>query len=233
MRVLITGAAGAVGSTLVNGLKEKYQIRGFDRVPMPGLEDAVVGDVADFDAVLAATEGMDAVIHLAGHPTERPWPELLQSNYVGTYNTFEAARQNRVRRIAYASRAGLLSPYPKRVTRTVEMPPRPESLYSVSKVFGESLGYMYSARYGMEVVCVRIGNFKRERDLPEHPHHLSHGDCVRLFERAIVHPEVKFEVVFGVSGSNWPLYDLEHGRRAIGYYPQDWVEIPEEEWEKD
>ena len=82
----------------------------------------------------------------------------------------------------------------------------------------------------MEFVCVRIGNFNLERDQPEHPHHLSHGDCVRVFEQALIHPGVKFEIVFGVSGSNWPLYDVEHGKRAIGYEPQDYSEVPEEEW---
>ena len=64
MKVLITGAAGAVGSTLVKGMKDRHTIRGLDRLPMPDLEDAIEGDVADFDTMLKATEGMDAVIHL-------------------------------------------------------------------------------------------------------------------------------------------------------------------------
>jgi len=111
----------------------------------------------------------------------------------------------------------------------VDMLPRPESYYSVSKVFGESIGYMYAARHDMEVVSVRIGNFKTERPLPEHPHQLSHADAVRCFEAAITRPGVKFEVVFGVSDSDWPLYDLERGRLAIGYEPQDRSAVPEEE----
>ena len=69
MRVLITGAAGKIGSVLVKGLKDKYHLRGFDRVEIPDLEDGLVGDVADFDAVLNATEGMEAVIHLAAVPS--------------------------------------------------------------------------------------------------------------------------------------------------------------------
>ena len=63
------------------------------------------------------------------------------------------------------------------------------------------------------------------------PHHLSHGDCVRVFERAIIHPGVRYEVVFGVSDSNWPMYDLDHGRRVLGYEPQDRAEVPPEEWD--
>jgi hypothetical protein len=83
----------------------------------------------------------------------------------------------------------------------------------------------------MEVVAVRIGNFNLDRDQPTDPHHLSHGDCVRVFEQAIIHPGVTFEIVFGVSDSNWPLYDLDHGRRVIGYYPQDRSEVPEDKRE--
>jgi hypothetical protein len=69
----------------------------------------------------------------------------------------------------------------------------------------------------MEIVCVRIGNFNGTRTTVDHPHQLSNADCVNVFERSIVHPGVKFEIVFGVSDSTWPLYDLDHGRRVIGY----------------
>ncbi len=228
MRVLITGAAGAIGANLTKGLRERHQLRGLDQVPMPLLEDTVVGDVADFATVLKAAEGMEAIIHLAN--VGPSWEEALQS-MVGTYNVLEAARQNGVRRIAYASRAGLLprTVYPRTIQRTMDMLPKPDSYYSVTKVFGENLGYMYSSRHGLEVVAVRIGNFNRDRDQPTDPHHLSHRDCVRLFEQAITHPGIKFEIVFGVSDSDWPLYDLEHGRRVIGYYPQDRSRVPEDQ----
>lgn len=230
MKILMTGAAGKVGTTLVNGLRDRHTIRGFDLRHTPELDDSIVGNVSDFDAVLAAMEGMDAVIHLGAIPGGAGlWEDILPGNFVGTYNIFEAARQCEVRRVAFASRAGLLGPYPREVQRTVEMLPRPTSYYSVSKAYGESLGYMYSERFEMEIVCVRIGNFNADRDQPEHPHHLSHGDAVRVFEQAVTHPGVRFEIVFGVSNSNWPLYDVDHGRNAIGYHPQDFSEVPENE----
>lgn len=232
MRVLVTGAAGSVGQCVVQGLQENHSVRGHDRVPTPHLDDHLISDLNDFTAVERAVEGMDAIVHLGGLPGGDDWDALLQSNFVGTYHVFEAARKHGVKRIAYASRAGVLGPYPKDQTRTTGMVPRPVGHYTVSKVFGESLAYSYAHQYDMEIVCVRIGNFKLERDLPEHPHHLSHGDCVRVFERAITHPDVQFEVVFGVSASNWPLYDLEHGKRAIGYEPQDVAIVPEGEWER-
>jgi len=232
MRILVTGAAGRVGRIVAAGLKERHQIRGFDREPMPDLTDTIIGNVSDLDALLLATKDMDAVIHLGSFGGEREWELMLETNYDGTFKVFEAARQNNVRRVAFASRAGLLSSYPKDLTRTMDLQPLPRSTYDISKVFGESMGYMFAHRYDMEVVCVRIGNFKLERDQPEHPHHLSHGDCVQVFEQAITHPGIKFEVVFGVSDSNWPLYDMEHGRQVIGYAPQDRAEVPEADWDK-
>ena len=43
---------------------------------------------------------------------------------------------------------------------------------------------------------------------------------------------LKFETVFGVSASNWPMYDLEHGKKKIGYIPQDASYVPEEQWQE-
>ena len=220
MKILITGAAGTVGSIVANGLRDRYTLRGFDRVPMPDLDDTIVAELTDFDALARAARNMDAVIHLAGNPSgAAPWEEILNSNIIGTYNLFEAARQNGVRRVAFASRAGLLAHYPEDITRTIDLPPRPESYYSISKVFGENLCYMYACKFGLECVSVRIGNVRADRPHAEHPHHLSHADLVRVFERAVIHPDVCYEVVFGVSAGDWPLYDLDHGRRAIGYKP--------------
>ena len=232
LRVLTTGAAGAVGSTLVEGLKQRFHLRGMDRVDVPALTDTVIGDIADLAVAMEATRDVDAVIHLAGNPSGgAEWEEILNNNIIGTYNLFEACRCNGVKRVVFASRAGLLGPYPKAIQRTVDLPPQPQSYYSISKVFGESIGYMYATRFGMEVVAVRIGNFQRERDLPTHPHELSHGDAVSLSERALVQPGIEFEIVFGVSDSNWPLYDLDHGRRVLGYEPQDRSEVPPEDWD--
>ena len=232
VRVLITGAAGSIGRIVARGLNKSHHIRGFDLAEMPEIKDNHIGDLTDYDAVYDAVVGTDAIVHLGGLPGGDDWNLLLKSNFIGTYNVFEAMRHAKVKRIAYASRAGIFSHYPKSLKRTAELIPRPVGHYTVSKVFGESLAYSYSHQHGLECVCIRIGNFKLERDLPEHPHHLSHGDCIRVFERAITQENLKFETVFGVSASNWPMYDLEHGKKKIGYIPQDASYIPEEHWEE-
>lgn len=235
MRVLVTGAKGRVGSTVAHGLIERgHTVRAHDIVACSDFVDKCVSDLTDFAAVLAATKGMDAIVHLGGDPgggastqiegSDGSWQSILNSNIIGSYNVFEAARQAGVRRIAYASRAGVLGDYPEddpKTFRTVTLPTTPKGDYTVSKVFGEALGYSYAHQHNMEVVCVRIGNFNGIRTTVDHPHQLSNADCINVFERAIVHPGVKYEIVFGVSDSTWPLYDLDHGRQAIGYYPQD------------
>ena len=168
MRILITGAAGQIGTNLTRGLKDRHQLRGLDLVPMSELEDTVVGNVADFDTVFEASKDMDAIIHLAN--VGPAWDQALQS-MVSTYNVLESAAQNGARRVAYASRAGVLpkSHYPRSIQRTMDMLPKPDSYYTVTKVFGENLGFMYSSRHDLEVVCVRIGNFNKDRDEPTHP----------------------------------------------------------------
>ena len=226
-RILVVGAAGTVGSSVVNGLKDRYEVRGLDIKQMPGIEDAIVGSVLDFDTCLKATEGMDAVIYLVNIGTKRDWWEDLHDNMMGTRNIFEAARQSGVLRVAYSSETGVMGPLPIEVQRTVGLHTRPAAGYPMSKVFGEKLGYLYSSKYNIGFVSVRIGRIDPNGEAgsgsvePLHPYDLSHADAVRVFERAVVHPGVKYEIVFGVSDSSWELLDLDHGRRVINYFPQD------------
>jgi len=228
MRVLVIGAAGKVGSTIAKYLGTKHELRGMDVVPMPMYKDSVIGGVADWDAVYNAMKGMDGVMHLAylGHD----WEPSLQS-MKGTYNVYESAAKLGVKHIAFASRGGVVpsSYYPQSMTRTAETLPRPESYYSITKVFGEAMGDMYSAKHGMSIVSVRIGNMDPTREKVTHPHMLSPRDCAAVFDAAIRYDGGKHVRVYGASDSNWPLYDLDHGRKTIGYYPQDKSIVPEDQ----
>ena len=228
MHVLITGSAGRLGRVLAAGLSARYRLRGYDLQPTPGVEDSVVGDLQDLERLSVAAEGVDGIVHLgAAVGGAHGWEAVLQANIVGMRNALEAARRAGVRRFVFASRAGLVERYPRTLTRTVDLPTRPRDDYSVSKAFGEQLGHRYHDEFGIEFVAVRIGNFSADRTGTRHPHELSHGDAVRVFEAALTHPGVGFEIVFGVSDAVWPLYDLDHGRRAIGYHPQDRCELTE------
>ena len=165
MRVLVTGAAGQVAQVFIRahsdladrppGTSESLTFRALDLVAtdIPGVDDCVVGDISDEATVVRAAEGCDAIVHLThGGGNGAPWEQALKVDYIGTYNVFEAAIRNKCRRVVYASRAGVMSgfsensPYAMDETRTVHMTPKPVGYYSVSKVFGESLGYMYATR---------------------------------------------------------------------------------------
>ena len=228
MHVLMTGSAGTLGRVLVAGLGERHRLRGYDLQPTAGVEDSVVGDLGDLEGLTRAAAGVDGIVHLgAVVGGAHGWEAVLQANIVGMRNALEAARRSGVRRFVFASRAGLVERYPRKLTRTVDLPTRPFDDYSVSKAFGEQLGHRYHDEFGLEFVAVRIGSFRADRTGTGHPHDLSHGDAVRVFEAALTHPGVGFEIVFGVSDAVWPLYDLDHGRRTIGYHPQDRCELTE------
>ena len=229
MHVLITGSAGTLGRVLIAGLGDRHRLRGYDLQPTPGVEESVAGDLQDLERLAAAAEGVDGIVHLgAVVGGAHGWEAVLQANIVGMRNALEAARRAGVRRFVFASRAGLVERYPRTLTRTVDLPTRPFDDYSVSKAFGEQLGHRYHDEFGIEFVAVRIGSFRADRADTRHPHDLSHGDAVRVFEAALTHPGVGFQIVFGVSDAVWPLYDLDHGRRAIGYHPQDRCQLTEQ-----
>ena len=229
MHVLITGSAGKLGQVLIAGMGERHRLRGYDLQQTPGIDDSVAGDLEDLERLTAAAAGVDGIVHLgAVVGGAHSWEDVLSANIVGMRNALEASRRASVRRFVFASRAGLVERYPRKLTRTVDLPTRPFDDYSVSKAFGEQLGYRYHDEFGIEFVAVRIGSFRAGQTDTRHPHDLSHGDAVRVFEAALTHPGVGFEIVFGVSDAVWPLYDLDHGRRAIGYHPQDRCELTEQ-----
>lgn len=102
--VLLTGAAGGLG-TLMRELLPRYgyELRLFDMRPAEGAPDAIVGDLGDRDAVREAVRGVDAVVHLAGISLEASFDKILKANIEGTYHLYEAAREEGVRRIVFAS----------------------------------------------------------------------------------------------------------------------------------
>src|SRR6516225_3861642 len=104
-KVLVTGSAGRIGQAVVTELQARgLPVRGFDRVPTPGLADAVVGDLSDATALRRAAEGVGALVHLAATPDDADFlTELLPNNIVGVYHVLEAARRAGVRRLVLAS----------------------------------------------------------------------------------------------------------------------------------
>ncbi|HTZ43250.1 MAG TPA: NAD(P)-dependent oxidoreductase [Jatrophihabitans sp.] len=223
MTVLLTGSQGLIGTALRERLPGLgWQLRTFDR--SPGAD--VVGELTDPATLDRALLGADAVVHLAGQPAEGPWPVVRDSNLEGCYQLFEAARRAGVRRVVFASSnhavgfteraAGELPP---------DVPPRPDTLYGVSKVFGEALARYYCDRYGFEVACLRIGTFaERPPDRRALGTWLSPADCAHLVDRCLRSPELGYALIWGVSANRDRWWSLAN---PVGYRPSsDAAELP-------
>jgi nucleoside-diphosphate-sugar epimerase len=246
LKVLITGSNGLIGTTLAAAFKDKYRLSGLD-VTRPDGEGGIpttVADGSELDSILPAFKGIDAVVHLAANaPVSTPWPDVLKNNIATTHNVYEAARQNGVKRIVFASSnhaVGLFEndePYRsivagkydglkpggfKRVDHTV--PVRPDSDYGISKVFGEATGRYYSEQFGLEVACLRIGTVNRHNSPTQSVRHfatwLSHRDLVQLVDRCLTAP-LKFDIFYGVSNNLWRFWDTSHGAEVVGFQPKD------------
>jgi uronate dehydrogenase len=224
-RLLITGAAGTIGTALREALRGRFPvIRLTDHRNMGEAqegEEIMPADLTNFDEVRTAMEGVDAVIHLGGIADEDTYERIRDVNFDGTYHVLEAARQAGVERIAFASSIHAVGFYPRSEQISPDVPVRPDTYYGVSKVFGEALGRMYFERYGLEFVGVRICSFQPQ---PKDARHLSTWlsprDAAQLFERAVTAPDVGFLIVAGISG-NTRRWMTPEGWDVLGYVPQD------------
>ena len=226
-RVLISGAAGVIGTVLRQGLRGRYpHLRLMDIAPLgaaaPG-EEVCTADVRDLAALEKVMAGVDCVVHLAGVPTEAAWEKILPMNIVGCYNAFEAARRAGVKRFIFASSNHAVGFHRRGRFIDNEVQPRPDSRYGVSKVFGEALGRLYADKHGMDVACLRIGSF-RAVDRPINVRMLntwlSHRDMVQLVTRCIEAPPYHFVVVYGVSANLRSRWDNTNVG-SLGYRPAD------------
>ena len=190
-------------------------------------------------------------MHLAGTASlEAVWDDVLQNNIVGTYNVFEAAREAGVSRVVYASSNHVVGMYEvdgapsiydpddeRSYDETTEI--RPDSLYGVSKAYGEALGRLYMEQHGLQVFCLRIGAVRAHDDPTDaaavplieldaggqrnrlRAVWLSRRDCAELIARCLEVEDVPWAIVYGVSANSRRFWDLEHARELLGWEPQD------------
>ena len=157
--VLITGAAGNIGRVLRRGLRDDYLLRLTDCIQIvdPEVTDVQVADVRSVEEMEEVCKGIDSVVHLAGEPsTGSSWSVVLNANIEGTYGIFEAARLAGVKRVIFASSNHATGYYEKESIYTKpDMLARPDSLYGVSKAFGENLGRFYYENYNIKIANIK------------------------------------------------------------------------------
>jgi uronate dehydrogenase len=222
-RILITGASGGVGSWLRKLLQPHYELVLTDIKPPSALEPHetfIAADLADAPAIERAAHGVEGIVHLGGQPVEAPWETILRSNIEGTYNLFEAARKQGVQRVVFASTNHAVGFYPRARTIGGRALPLPDSRYGVSKAFGEALGALYAYKYGLGVLCIRIGNVN---DAPLDERRLSiwvkPSDLASLVRIGLEHEGLVYEVVYGVSDNARGWWDNARAR-DLGYKPE-------------
>lgn len=226
--ILITGAAGEIGTALRAGLAKPGRcLRLVDLARLPARNgeeqvELVQASVTDADAMRRATEGVDAVVHLAALLGGHGWRDYLETNLHGTFVLLEAARDAGVERVVLASSHHAAGFY--RLTNGIApdyLFPQPDSLYGVTKVAMEALGSLYHNRYGIDVVCLRIASYREAPDKRRTiSMWLSPSDCVRLIDAALAAPSPGFRIVWGVSNNRRRWLSLREGE-SIGYRPVD------------
>ena len=222
-RVLLTGASGGVGARLRTLLPAHYsQLRLSDlKAPqdLSAEEEFVAADLADIAQVEHALDGIDGIVHMGAYSVEGPWDTILQSNIVGTYNLFEAARRKGVKRVVFASSNHVVGFYPRDQRIGVEVTALPDTRYGVSKAFGESLGAFYAYKFGLEVLCLRIGNVSDQpTNLRLASIWLKPEDLVQLIRIGLEHPDIRYEIFYGVSANTRGWWDNSVAYR-FGYKP--------------
>lgn len=160
MRVLVTGAGGRLGTRAVSHLSTRHEVVAVDVRKLPG---CITLDVRDQDAVLAATEGVAAVIHLAGldYDAGASPVDLIDVNVRGTVSVLEACRYWGVEKVVICSSVAALGLHERRpewlplsLPITEEHPLEPVESYSVSKAMVE-VAARAAARDVRSVLCIR------------------------------------------------------------------------------
>ncbi|AXK45447.1 NAD-dependent epimerase/dehydratase family protein [Brachybacterium saurashtrense] len=234
-RVLITGATGGIGSHLARTLAEEYELVLHGRHPdeAPTARALKLADLAAFEEVAALMDGIDTVVHMAGASSpESSWEAVLEANVIGVRHVLEAARAAGVRRVVLASSNHAMGMYDRQELWPVypDQLPRADSLYGVSKVFGESLGRFYHDEHGLDVLCLRIGWFAEDPLTAQEDvlrgMWLSPRDCTQVVRCAIEAP-VRFGLFYAISDNPNRRWSMTNTQLELGYRPQDaWTRLP-------
>ena len=260
IRVHITGVYGLIGNIVYSHLagSGKYDVYGSGRRTLSSdRADAdqrsqlpeshfSIADLSDADAVDAALEGADAVLHIGAVPDPScSFEEVSQSNIHGTYHVLEACRKHGIRRLVYASSimtnwgyAQFVEPYklireerseelPEQWARVTHRDPvRPTEPYSMSKVWAEGACRTYADAHDLSAICLRIGWVNREDTASgvfSNSIWCSHRDIASSFEHALQKTAASgvYDVCYALSDGPYRWVDLEHTRAVTGFVPQD------------
>ena len=247
--VLVTGSSGLIGGIILKHNSDN-NLFGLDIVPSeyPNHE---ISDISDSKklADIFSKNNIDVVVHLAGKTSVAgTWDNLIGNNFDGTANVFEASKNSEVKKVIFASSnhaVGLFEnddPYKQIISGNYQdiknyeliksnCEIRPDSLYGVSKAFGENIGRYYYETFGIKVACLRIGSV-RQVDTPVEGNSnrffstwCSHKDISGLIEACINSEKIVFNIFYGVSDNKWKIWDISDQKKILNFHPQSDAEI--------
>ncbi|MGH7825139.1 MAG: NAD-dependent epimerase/dehydratase family protein [Candidatus Binatia bacterium] len=251
MKVIITGAAGGIGTQIVDELSAAHELYLIDRVKVPGRK-TLVHDLSQARAwgsrlewrwfntseFMRAFSGADVILHLAAESLpEAPWKRILRDNIQATQYVLETAAKHRVKRVVFASSNWAVKALERELAPACYLPggpklasdvsTRPLTDYGVSKALGEITGRMYVDQKRLEsFVAVRIGHFspKPLTGGPSRDLWIGAGDLRSLLCRCVEAAFKGFHVVYGVSAQPTAPYDLSHTRALLQWEPHETFE---------
>ena len=224
-KILVTGASGHLGGMLFNSLATigYKNLVGTDlkKKNIKKNQRFILGNLKNFKTIVKMTKGVHAIVHFGAIPIEDTQQNILHNNIIGTYNLFEAARINKVKRIIFASSNHAIG-FHRRTTRLNELSTqRPDSHYGLSKAFGEELSRFYADKFNIKSMCIRIGSCLKT---PEDRRHIStwisYADLTQLVDIGIKHKLIHHEIVYGASRNKKSWWNNSRAYK-LGYRPED------------
>lgn len=224
-KLVLTGAAGRLGSYLREPLSNMCdELVSTDIADNIGAlykgESYLKGDLASLDDMMRVLQGADMVVHMGAYADEGPFEKLLGPNFIGAYNIWEAAYQNGLKRVVYASSIHAVGMHPKTDFIGTDVRHRPDTFYGLAKCFAEDLGSLYWDKRGLESVHMRILSCAQVTNARALGSWLSYEDLIHLTQRSIDTPVTGFSIVYGVSNNDRAPVDNSKARH-LGYRPKD------------
>jgi uronate dehydrogenase len=242
MRIVITGAAGNIGTAAVEELSRSHDLRLIDIRQVEGAGSLVADlSIVPSDTALgggdrwsSAFENAQVVVHLSANPqSAAPWEKVLPDNIQATWNILETAANHGVPRVVFASSNWAVKALEQRLAPACYLPggpkigsaaaPCPLTAYGLSKAFGEITGRMFVDEQKLQsFIAVRIGNFNPapSEDEVVRTRWIGVKDMRSLLRRCVEAEFSGFHVVYGVSAQPIAPYDLTHTRDLLGWQPE-------------
>jgi len=236
-KVLFLGATGRIGPSLIEEIASEYNkdyeiILGYHRTKSKNHKSVKV-DLSNLSQLKKAFKGMHTIVNLAAESNPAaPFDKIVQPNLIGAYNVFEAARASKVKRVVFASSVHAVRGYELGNKVKDTQAPKPLNFYGASKVFGEALCYVFSNKYNLSCLAIRIGAYvsndqKKKVCLTRNnfDYVISQRDMAQLIHKCITaKPSLKYGILAGSSNNKRQYLDLSSARKLVGYNPKDSAE---------